>query len=150
MKDIEKKIAPLIEQQFPSFYRDEGANFVAFVKAYYEWMESSNNALYQAKRLTDYRDIDTTTDAFIVYFKEKYLKNIQFDVASNKELLVKNSLDLYRSKGTQQSIDLFFKLVYGTSADVKYPAEKVLRLSDGVYEKPEYLEVTYAPENVNP
>ena len=149
MKDIEKKIAPLIEQQFPSFYRDEGANFVAFVKAYYEWMESSNNALYQAKRLTDYRDIDTTTDAFIVYFKEKYLKNIQFDVASNKELLVKNSLDLYRSKGTQQSIDLFFKLVYGTSADVKYPAEKVLRLSDGVYEKPEYLEVTYAPENVN-
>jgi len=76
LKDIEKKIAPLIEQQFPSFYRDEGANFVAFVKAYYEWMESSNNALYQAKRLTDYRDIDTTTDACIVYFKEKYLKNI--------------------------------------------------------------------------
>ena len=140
MKDVEKLISPLIENQFPSFYREEGTQFIAFVKAYYEWLETSGNVLDRARNLPNYRDIDTTLDEFIVHFKEKYLKNIQFDTATNKKLLVKNSLDLYRSKGTERSIDLFFKLVYGTSAEVIYPSDNILRLSDGVFEKPEYLE----------
>ena len=149
MKNIEKKISPLIQSQFPSFYQEEGENFIAFVKAYYEWLESTNNPLYHARRLPDYRDIDNTTDDFIVHFKEKYLKNIQFDTATNKKLLVKNSLDLYRAKGTERAVDLFFKLVYGTAAEVRYPAEKIFRLSDGVYEKPEYLEIGYSIYNID-
>lgn len=194
MKNIEKTISPLIESQFPSFYQEEGENFIAFVKAYYEWLENSGtyvnysgntvtqyiasnndiievtadqlanstymssitryqpidaNPLYHTRRLPTYRDIDDTTDDFIVHFKEKYLKNIQFDTATNKKLLVKNSLDLYRAKGTERSIDLFFKLVYGTAAEVQYPAEKIFRLSDGVYEKPEYLEIGYSIYNID-
>jgi hypothetical protein len=149
MKNIEKRISPLIQSQFPSFYQEEGENFIAFTRAYYEWLESTNNPLYHARRLPSYRDIDETTDDFIVHFKEKYLKNIQFDTATNKKLLVKNSLDLYRAKGTERSIDLFFKLVYGTAAEVNYPAEKIFRLSDGVYEKPEYLEIGYSIYNID-
>ena len=149
MKKIESIISPFIENQFPSFYKEEGPQFIAFVKAYYEWMETANNVTYQARKLTDYRDIDTTVDEFILQFKEKYLKNIQFDTATNKELLVKNSLDLYRSKGTERSIDLFFKLVYGTSAEVHYPADNILRVSDGVWERPEYLEVTHNRYNID-
>jgi len=149
MKNIEKRISPLIQSQFPSFYQEEGENFIAFTRAYYEWLESTNNPLYHSRRLPSYRDIDETTDDFIVHFKEKYLKNIQFDTATNKKLLVKNSLDLYRAKGTERSIDLFFKLVYGTAAEVQYPAEKIFRLSDGVYEKPEYLEIGYSIYNID-
>jgi hypothetical protein len=149
MKKIESIISPLIENQFPSFYKEEGPQFIAFAKAYYEWLETANNVIYHARRLPDYRDIDTTMDEFIVQFKEKYLKNIQFDTATNKKLLVKNSLDLYRSKGTERSIDLFFKLVYGTSAEVRYPAENILRVSDGIWEKPLYLEVTHSRYNID-
>jgi hypothetical protein len=149
MRNIEKLISPLVASQFPSFYQEEGDQFIAFVKAYYEWMEQSGNVLNKVRSLGDYRDIDTTPDEFIVYFKEKYLKNIQFDTASNKTLLVKNSLDLYRSKGTERSIDLFFKLVYGTNADVRYPAENIFRLSDGIYEVPLYLEISYSKYNID-
>lgn len=149
MRNIEKLISPLVASQFPTFYQEEGEQFIAFVKAYYEWMEQSGNVLNQVRSLGDYRDIDTTPEEFIVYFKEKYLKNIQFDTASNKTLLVKNSLDLYRSKGTERSIDLFFKLVYGTNADVRYPAENIFRLSDGIWELPLYLEVSYSKYNID-
>lgn len=149
MKDIEKLISPLVENQFPAFYKEEGPQFIAFVKAYYEWMEEPGNILNMTRSLPDFRDIDTTLEEFIVQFKEKYLKNIQFDTATNKRLLVKNSLDLYRSKGTEQSIDLFFKLVYGTSAEINYPAEKILRVSDGVWERPEYLEITHNRYNID-
>ena len=146
---IEKKIAQYISKQFPSFYQEEGPQFIAFVKAYYEWLDEPGNVNNKARHLLEYRDIDTTLDEFLLYFKEKYLKNIQFDTATNKQLLVKNSLDLYRSKGTERSIDLFFKLVFGTPAEVKYPGERVFRLSDGVWEVPKYLEVTYNKYNIN-
>lgn len=156
MKDIEKKISPFIAQQFPSLYNEEGQTFIAFVKAYYEWLEQADTPsgntfghIYQARSLPAYRDIDTTVDEFIVQFKEKYLKNIQFDTATNKRLLVKNSLDLYRSKGTERSMDLFFKLVYGTQAEIRYPAEKIFRASDGIWEKPQYLEITASKYNVD-
>ena len=149
MKDIEKLISPLVENQFPSFYKEEGPQFIAFVKAYYEWMEQTGNITNMTRSLPEFRDIDSTLEEFVVQFKEKYLKNIQFDTATNKRLLVKNSLDLYRSKGTERSIDLFFKLVYGTEAEVKYPGENILRASDGVWQKPEYLEVTYNSYNID-
>lgn len=148
MKKIFPYISPLIESQFPSFYREEGPQFIEFVKKYYEWLEQSNNVLFHTRKLLEYRDIDNTVEDFIVFFKEETLKNIQFDVATNKQLLVKNSLDLYRSKGTPRSVDLFFKLVYGKPARTYYPADDLFKLSDNTWKIPEYLEVT--PTVFNP
>jgi len=147
LKDIQPFISPLIESQFPAFYREEGPVFVQFVKTYYEWLEQSNNVLYHTRRLLEYRDIDQTVEDFIVYFKEQTLKNVQFDLATNKRLLVKNALDLYRSKGTPRSVDLFFKLVYAQPAKIYYPADDVLKLSDNTWKIPTYLEVSSTPYN---
>ena len=149
MKDIEKKISALVEKQFPAFYKEEGPKFISFVKAYYEWMESSNNSTYHSRRLLNYRDIDETVEDFIIHFKEKYLNNIQFTTVSNKKFLVKKSQDLYKSKGTERSIDLFFKLVYGIDSDVYIPGDDIFKLSDGEWVKPEYLEVTREDRNIS-
>ena len=214
MRDVEGKISQLIKRQFPSFYMEEGADFVSFVEAYYEWLESnyqeltlksntnfvagdtvtqgnttgtiltvngSNiivsvnnfdafrcnvlcnefvtvtsssggnsyieiqkklNPLHWGRKLFTIRDVDRTLDQFIGNFKEKYLKNIEFDTNTNKRLLIKNSYDLYRSKGTERSVDLFFRLVYGSSAKVYYPGDDIMRLSAAEWTKPQYLEVT--------
>ena len=64
MTSIEKTISPFIDQQFPAFYRENGKNFVAFVRAYYEWLESSGNAVFHARSLLDYVDIDRAEAAF--------------------------------------------------------------------------------------
>ena len=58
MKKIESIISPLVENQFPSFYKEEGPQFIAFAKAYYEWME--NNGSYIAANgatVTPYIDL---------------------------------------------------------------------------------------------
>lgn len=144
---IEKKIAHLVEKDFPAYYRDEGPIFVEFVKTYYEWLESQNQVNYHARNILDYKDIDTTVDDFIVYFKQKYLPDIQFDTATDVQQLVKHTLDLYRSKGTDRAIDLFFRLVYGKPAEIYYPAKDIFRLSDGKWIKPVYLEITSSPNN---
>lgn len=98
--------------------------------------------LFLARKLLELRDVDKTLDLFVIRFKEKYLKNIEFDIQTNKQLLVKNSLDLYRSKGTQRSIDLFFRLIYGATAEVYYPGDDVMRLSDGEWVRPRYIEIS--------
>ena len=147
MKDIVTYISPLIESQFPSFYREDGQVFITFVKSYYEWLEQANNTLYHSRRLLEYRDVDQTVDDFLVYFKEETLKNIQFDTATNKRLLIKNALDFYRSKGTERSVDLFFKLVYAQPASIRYPGDDVFKLSDNTWKIPIYIEVTETPYN---
>ncbi len=146
---IEKKIAHLVEKDFPAYYRDEGPVFVEFVRTYYEWLESQGQAVYHARNLLDYKDIDKTVDDFIVYFKQKYLPNVQFDTATDVQQLIKHTLDLYRSKGTDRSIDLFFRLVYGKPAQIYYPGEDIFRLSDGKWIRSTYLEITSSPKNRN-
>jgi hypothetical protein len=39
MSTLNTIISPFVPSQFPSFYNDQGPNFIAFVKAYYEWLE---------------------------------------------------------------------------------------------------------------
>lgn len=147
MKDIVTYISPLIESQFPSFYREDGPFFVKFVKAYYEWMEKNNNPLYHSRKLLEYSDIDQTVDSFLKYYKEQYLKNVQFDVATNKKSLIKNAGTIYKSKGTEASIDLFFKLVYGRPANIRYPGDDILKLSDNTWKIPTYIEVSETSYN---
>jgi len=149
MSGIEKNISQFIENQFPAVYREEGELFVKFVTAYYEWMEQPNNVLHHSRNLLEYKDIDATVDDFVLQFKQKYLSDIQFDTASQTRNLVKHSLDLYRSKGTERSIDLFFRSVFGVPAELYYPGNDLFRLSDGKWVQPKYIEVTPSEHNVD-
>ena len=139
---IEKYISNFVESQFPLFYQEEGPDFILFVKAYYEWLESSDNPIYQARRLKDYRDIDNTLEEFLENFQRKYLYGIPFSTIANKRFLLKNILNVYRSKGTIQSYKLLFKLLYNQDVEVYLPGTDVLRVSDGTWREPQYLEVT--------
>jgi hypothetical protein len=138
----EKYISNFIQNQFPRFYAEEGENFILFVKAYYEWMETENQIIYETRRLLDYRDIDNTLETFLEYFQKKYLYGIPFNVIANKRFLLKHILDVYRSKGTIQCYRLLFKLIYNEDVEVYLPGVDVLRVSDGTWEEPTYLEVS--------
>lgn len=139
---IEKKISPLIEHQFPAFYKDEGPVFIQFVKAYYEWLEQTNNPLYYARNFISLRDIDDTLETFLSHFQKKYLYGIPFDVIINKRLLLKHVLDVYRSKGSIQCYKLLFRLIYNEDAEVYLPGRDILRASDGKWKQIRYCEIT--------
>jgi hypothetical protein len=106
------------------------------------------NPVYYLRHFYDDVDIDKTAQEFLVYFKEKYLKGIQFDTRVDQRRLIKHALDIYRSKGSERSIDLLFKLAFGTGAKIYYPGDDVFRLSGGQWFKPKYLEVSLNQNNV--
>ena len=139
---IEKRISNIIETQFPSFYRDDGPLFVAFVKAYYAWMEEESNSLNKSRNILTYRNIDLTLESFLESFQKKYLYGIPFDVIINKRLLLKHVLDAYRSKGSLQCFKLLFRLIYNQDMDVYLPGVDMIKPSDGTFKQIRYLEVT--------
>jgi hypothetical protein len=148
MSSIEKNISSFIEQQFPSFYRDQGPNFIAFIRAYYEWMEQSNNTIGHARSLLEYGDIDSTSEQFIKNFKFQFAQSLPDNTVADKRLLIKHILDLYRSKGTPRAVELLFRMVFNEDIELYIPNENIFRPSDNIWKIPRYLEVKSNP-NIN-
>ena len=146
MKNIEKRISPLIQSQFPSFYQEEGPNFIAFVKAYYEWMESSGKPINEARSLLEYLDIDTTSDTFIKNFKKTLIDSLPENIVADKRLLMKHILELYRAKGTKRAYALLFRMLYGEDIDLYIPSEYIFKPSDNSWKIPTYIETTSHPK----
>lgn len=145
MREIEDQISLFVKDQFPAFYADEGEAFRVFLEAYYEWMEQSGNTIDTARNQIEYRDIDKTTGQFLEEFKKTYLKDLPGLIKSDDRLTIKNIFDFYKSKGSQRSIQLLFRILFNDSATVYYPSEDVIRPSDASYRRPRYIEC-YAPD----
>jgi len=141
-----KDIAPLIQSQFPSFYNEEGPNFIQFVKAYYEWMDQQGPN-YQIRRLSETDDIDQSASDYIKYFMDQFMYGVPYNIAADPRLAEKYILDLYRSKGSIESIKLFFRLVYNLDANIYTPQVDILKTSDGKWIAPKYLEVQQKDDN---
>jgi hypothetical protein len=135
-----KNLAPLVKRQFPSFYAEEADNFLQFVKAYYEWMDEEG-AEHKKRRLGEYRDVDQTLDEYLSYFMKKYMHGIPKDILSDKRLLEKHILDLYRSKGSSEGLKLLFRLLYKKDIELYIPQVDMLRTSDGKWVQKKYIEV---------
>jgi len=148
MRVIEKNISQFIESQFPALYRDEGPILVAFVQSYFEWLETASNINYKARRVLEYRDIDSTLDEYLVYFKNKYAKNIPLDAEASKRILIKNIQDLYKSKGSERSYEILFRTLYNKDVKIYYPGDDILRVSDGEWYEGRYLEITSFISNI--
>jgi len=142
---IEKFVSPFIPQQFPAFYKEEGPNFIAFLKAYYEWMENSQQTLQYARALLENSDIDTTEAEFIKYFKNTYLHSLPESIIADKRLLVKHILDLYRAKGTPRAYELLFRMLFNEDIEIYIPANFLFKPSDAEWDIPRYIEVSDSP-----
>lgn len=99
---VDERFSTLVETILPSFVSEKYPLFVDFIKAYYEWSEEYGNPRAEAVRINTYKDIDTTVDEFVQYFKSEYLFGFDSTVSEvEDEKLVKNIRDLYQEKVIQ-------------------------------------------------
>ena len=147
--EILKKISSQVESQFPGFVREEGPQFVAFLKAYFEYMEQSGKAINAARAIKDNQDIDRTVDSFVEYFRKEFMVNIPKDVLADKRLLTKHIREFYRTRGSQESYRFLFRILFNKEIDFYYPGDDILRASDGRWVQETRLRVG-APTNINP
>lgn len=124
------KISSLVSTQVPFFVRNDHPTFVAFLEAYYEWLEQSNNTVNIAKSMREQLDVDKA-DRFLQDFYDSFLPLIPKDVAVDKVLLLKHIKDFYRARGSEKSVKFLMRILYDEDVEFYYPQRDILRASDG-------------------
>lgn len=124
------KISNLITSQVPFFVRNDHENFVSFIEAYYEFLEQQSGVLNTSRNLLDQSDLDQT-DLFAENFYNNFLPLIPQDTAVDKNMILKNIKDFYRSRGTEKSIRFLMRVLFDEEVEFYYPQKDVLKVSDG-------------------
>jgi hypothetical protein len=115
----------LVPSQVPEFVRSDYPTFVAFVEAYYEYLDG------QGVDLLTVVDLDKTLDSFIQYFKRELAVSLPKDLQVDERFLLQHIKDQYLAKGSEGSFKLLFRLLYNKNVEVGYPGQQLLRASDG-------------------
>lgn len=78
-------VSIFVENQLPKWVADDHPKFIAFIEAYYEWMELPDNAYAAKYCLSNNLDVDSTVDQFLEFFKKEYLLNIPEELYEKNE-----------------------------------------------------------------
>lgn len=119
----------VVEKQLPYHVRESNPLFTKFIEYYYEFQENSKiPAIIQ--QIKQYNDIDSVEEKFLTDFFEEFRK-LPSAIVADKRLVAKHIYDLYKTKGSEESLKLLFRIVYGEEVSVYYPETDILRASDG-------------------
>jgi len=122
---IRPKLSRIVASQLPEFIREDYPTFVAFLEAYYDYLDQNDANLYNL------RDIDKTLDRFIEYFRNEVAPNAFDNRSTDQRFLLSNIKDAHLAKGSESSFKLLFRLLFNKNVTVDYPGRQMLRASDG-------------------
>jgi hypothetical protein len=117
-------LSAVVSRQLPEHIREDYPTFVAFVEAYYEYLQA------QGVDFSTIRDIDKTLEAFVDEFKKELAYNLP-NITQDERFLLQNIKDQYLAKGSQGSYKLLFRMLFGKEVELVYPGRSMLRASDG-------------------
>ena len=103
--------------------------------------------LHAANNLLSYADVDKTSGDFLEYFRRDFMPFIDRDILANKRLLQKHVKELYLAKGTKESYEFLFRILYGLEAEIAFPTENVIRPSESEFSQPTVMRL-YSTHNL--
>jgi hypothetical protein len=154
---VENKLTYVLKSTIPNFVKEDYDNFVIFLKAYYEWLYSSNNPFYAPLISEDFKDIDRTPEYFVKYFREQYLSDFPESLTLDKQTgtplniktLIKNIVDFYSSKGTEKSIKFLLKILYDTYSEIYYPKKDIFKSSYSRWNQNNSIKFTFSTDRIH-
>ena len=99
------------------------------------------NPIQNIQQLLDYADVDKTISRFLINFRNAFLTSIPDKIHESLERrnLTKNIKTLYQAKGSKRASEIFFKLLFNEAAEIRYPKDEMLRVSDGKWDTKKIL-----------
>jgi len=138
--DQNKKTSLFVENQFPAIYRENGRELIELVKHYYKFLEENDaQSVYNIRRIYEYRNVDTTLDSMLIFFKNKFLNGLFFK--EDTRFIVKNILDLYRRKGSKEGIELFFKMFFDSEVETFFPSNDMFKPSASLWKTGSFIQL---------
>lgn len=132
----QKRISSLFAANLPNWIKDNTSyqNLIAFLRAYYQFLEQDTELIGQTYNLLSYRDVDTTLDQFVSeHLFGCFLAGIPQTVLADPRLLIKHIKEFYVSRGTVESYQFLFQILFNDSISIYYPKSDLFRLSNNVW-----------------
>ena len=141
-----EKTSLLINRQLPEFIREEYPLFQSFLEAYFEFLENKqgsekNDLTTKAKELRTISDVDESLVDFENNFLETYAQFFPKNTSVTKELLLKNVMPFYLSKGSEKSFKFLFRSLFNQEIEFKRISDNIIRASDGDWIKESKLRI---------
>lgn len=128
-----------VYEVLPSQYDELYPNLANFLKAYYESLEQDGNPAKLVNDLLTNRDIVSVQQEFLGFLSnELLLGKPYFQQFKDKRTALQFSNLLYRSKGTEYSIQQFFRIFYNVDVDVTYGRDFIFNVGEPIKDHLEF------------
>ena len=88
---------------------------------------------YILNAIEEAMDIDKNDDNYLAQMQKEIAASIPKDLTVNKRSLYKQIVDFYKIRGSDNSIEIFFRLLFNDDVEVEYPWDNTLIPSAGTW-----------------
>ena len=124
-------VSSVLDQFVPSHIRENYPELIKFITAYFDFLEQTNESAYFQNTLPNQRDIRTQEQEFFRLIQKEIGLFAPRKYAANPKVFYDHVSDLWRSKGSKEAIETFFRLFLDDVVEIHYPWSQVLIPSDG-------------------
>ncbi len=124
-------ISSEVSSVLPQHISNESPDLEVFLQKYLEFLETDNSASYYLNTINNNRDIDETDDTFLSRLQNEIGQPIPRQFPTDPRLLYKHLTELYKSRGTMDSIKAFFRFFYDDEVEIYFPKDDMFAPSDG-------------------
>lgn len=135
-------VETVISRFVPEHIRQDHPQLVDFIRAYLRYLEQEHGSGYFANTLPQQRDIRTQEKEFLRRIELEIGLFVPRDYAADPQLFYDKISDLWKSKGSSESIETFFRLFLNDPVQVRLPWDLVLKPSDGVWVEDDIIRIT--------
>jgi len=111
---------------YPEHLEQDAKEIVKLLRSYYDYLNKKGGGQFVVNNLTNIHDIDATSDEYIQLLMNVFAKHIPKASTMDNRLLLKIITDYYATRGSDQSVYLFFRMFYAEVIEIFYPRLQLL------------------------
>jgi hypothetical protein len=124
-------ISSEVSTSLPEHVTYNSPDLEVFLQKFLEFMETENKSLFYLNTIEENRDIDLTGEEFLSRIQNEIGQPVPREFTAEPRLLYKHLTELYRSRGTKDSIKAFFRFFYDDEVEIYFPKDDLFAPSDG-------------------
>ena len=125
-----------VRELIPQYLRDGASNLISFMEEYYDYLNREGFASYELGHAIAENDIDFTSEKYLDAIQGEIAKVVPNSTVVDRNTLYKRIIHYYRIKGTPESVNVFFQIMFDSIVEVYYPSDNLFKLSAGTYDSP--------------
>lgn len=124
-----------VESLIPLELRERAQALIDLLQDYYTHLNEKGQTSYAINLINNERDLDLADEEYLDLIQKEIAISIPKVLLADKVTLYKNLMRYYSVRGSTESVQLFFKILFNDNVEVYYPKNSMLIPSSGTWDK---------------